>query len=425
MKKTSLLVGLFVFSLAAAAQQSGKANPSPSGASGQSTVQGCVVGSVVTSSYVLTDEHTGEIYLLRGNEPLLKENVGHDVLITGIASAIRPSNRKGSIGYISPSEPNRTGDSSAEAGQKALNFEVTYIHSVADRCAQSSESQKAAIAASQAALGSVSGRRNALEPKVGSQAQAQPQANQQVTTPPVEPGPTQAATGKTGNEGSAMPVTTTGSAGHVTPGVETEAGKAQAPGRQTGLGSASAPVEANRPGAPPTPEQTAQNPADAERITSSAQRAEINNSGHQLGVNAQPNYQQNAAQQTRQANRTVTGAENSAQLPGASQHMESGRREREERAAERQHAQPTLIGCLQRGSGKDARGFFLTERSSGTRYRLSAAPEELKDHVNHLVEVVGKPAKGDGRSGAVAAGNEAAFDVSGVQDLAPACGAGH
>jgi hypothetical protein len=42
----------------------------------QSSIQGCLMGSDTTSSYVLTDENTGEIYLLQGNDSLLKQNVG-------------------------------------------------------------------------------------------------------------------------------------------------------------------------------------------------------------------------------------------------------------------------------------------------------------------------------------------------------------
>lgn len=146
-------------------------------------------------------------------------------------------------------------------------------------------------------------------------------------------------------------------------------------------------------GTPPVPEQTAQNPADAERMAQGAQRAELENQ-HQLGVNAQPDY---------------------AQIPDP--HRPQG----EEQTVEETH--PTLVGCLQQGAGE--RQFLLIEQRSGTRFRLNGPPEELKNHVNHLVELVGRPANAEETAKAAAGVNEPGFEVSGVQDLAPTCGAGH
>ncbi len=327
----------------------------------QSTIQGCLIGSEVTSSFALTDEHTGEIYLLQGNDSLLKQNVGHEVMITGTATAIRPSDKKGTIGYISPSEPHRTA-TSASAGQKTVEFEVMDIKPLANTCAQQTESQKTAIAASQDV---VRNNPNATEPKVGYSAQA-PQ-RQSGSRPAAPSGPPEAVPGKTGNEGHAFSATTTATAGQVTPGMQTPAGRAEASGKPVHSGQASA------PGAPPTAEQTAQNPAAAERIASSAERAEINNSQHQLGVNAQPNYNLTAQQQTERADQAVGmgNAKNQSELPGATQHPAGRRQEREQRAAEHEKTEPTLIGCLSR-SGKSGHEFFLTEQKSGTRYRLDA-----------------------------------------------------
>jgi hypothetical protein len=76
---------------------------------------------------------------------------------------------------------------------------------------------------------------------------------------------------------------------------------------------------------------------------------------------------------------------------------------------------------MQQGSNQHE--FILREQKSGTRYRLNGAPEELKIHVNHLVELVGKPTEEKEASKAVAGGPKPGFDVSGVQDLAPTCGA--
>jgi hypothetical protein len=114
--------------------------------------------------------------------------------------------------------------------------------------------------------------------------------------------------------------------------------------------------------------------------------------------------------------------QNGTELPGASQHINGGQRERELQAEERQQTHPTLVGCVV-NSGKSQ--FFLTEQRSGTQYRLQASPEQLKDHVNHLVEVVGKPAHPEGAAKSVAGRDEQAFEVSGIQDLAPTCGAAH
>jgi len=178
-------------------------------------------------------------------------------------------------------------------------------------------------------------------------------------------------------------------------------------------------------GAPPAPEQAAQNSSDAERIASSAQRPEVNNSQHQLGVNAQPNYSRSAQQQTAKATQPLTANEqhpnDRTELPGASQHINGGERQREQQARKQHQAQPTLVGCLVSSGLKPE--YFLKEQTSGTRYRLDATADQLKDHVNHLVEVVGTPANREGKSNSVAANSEAVFNVTGVQDLAPTCGA--
>jgi len=414
MRKLALSVSILLFATGSLAQQARKTSDAS-----QSTIQGCVMGSAVTSSYVLTDEHTGEIYLLRGNDSLLKQNVGHEVLMSGSATSIR-SDKKGSIGYISPIEPHRTATSSY-AGQKALNFEVTQIEPVADTCAQQSESQKAAIAASQAVLGTVSKNSTATEPRVGYSAQGPPKPEQNPAASSVPPLP---AAGKTGNIGDTHGVSTTASAGQVTPGFQTEAGKEQAPGKQTDVNQN---LELRQqpnaaPGAAPNQEQTAQNPGAAERIASSAQRAEISNSQHQLGVNAEPNYQQSAQQHTERANQPVAEQRAQTGLPGASQHTAGGQRERQQQAEEHHKAEPTLVGCLSQ-SDTSGKKFFLKEQNSGTRYRLSASRQELNDHLNHLVEVVGKPIQDKGAARGIAGSAELAFDVAGIRDLAPTCGA--
>lgn len=145
-------------------------------------------------------------------------------------------------------------------------------------------------------------------------------------------------------------------------------------------------------------------------------------------MNAQPDYRQSAEQQTQSANQPISGYEqnrnpqNGTELPGASQQMKA-QPEREKQAEEHQREQPTLVGCLVSGAEGSEHGFFLAEKKSGARYRLKGSEAELKDHLNHLVEVVGKPESGERGSKAVAAKGEAVFDVGGIQDLAPTCGA--
>ncbi len=205
-----------------------------------------------------------------------------------------------------------------------------------------------------------------------------------------------AATGKIGNKGEVQPVTSTASAGVTTPGFETQAGTAQRPGDQTNVaegGARPAGQTSAAPGAPVPAEQIGQNSASAERIASSAERAEINNSQHQLGVNAQPNYSQSAQQQTARANQ----AANTGSVKQSS---------------------PALTGCLT----NTAQGYVLTEQNSGATHRLRASGDMLKDHVNHLVEVTTKQS-GAGNSGAVAGGDSSLLPVTGIRDLAPTCSA--
>ncbi len=479
-------------------------SPSPTWHFSQSAVQGCVMGSAVTGQFVLTDENTGQIYLLQGNEPELKAQVGREAVITGTATPM--ASQQGAVGYQRPSAAT-TGGATQLAGKAALNFNVTFVQRVADQCSRSTQSQKDAIAASEAALGSVqTNNRSALEPRIGYVAQKQSgntllgcingAGNHFVLTQPQErrsyrllgnPGQLadnvgrlvqvsgyiiagtgaqqesprfqvsqlqavedsctyqappgmlpQPATGKTGNQGDAFNVTDTSSIGYVTPGNETQAGRFQEPGRETGLIAGGVPQPQNQTaadGAPLIAEQTAQNPVAALRYRDAAALSELSNAQQQLGVNAQPDYSQVQPQQ-QSLERTNKAAQQgqayprnrnsqTAPLPGASQTMNYPRetvQKRARAAAEHHETQPTLVGCLT-GSGHD---FVLREQNSGAQYRLNATPEELKDHVNHLVELVGKPDNRQGATPAVAESKKPVFAVTGVRDLAPTCGAeGH
>jgi hypothetical protein len=141
-------------------------------AGSESTIQGCVLGSMVRSQFILTDETTGRTYLLQGNDPELKAQVGHEVAMTGMASPI-PNQAKGGIGYHNPSAP--TAGATRLAGRgAATNFTVTDIERLANQCGRHAQNQRKVIAASEAALGSVNtDDRSALEPQIGYAAQSQ------------------------------------------------------------------------------------------------------------------------------------------------------------------------------------------------------------------------------------------------------------
>ncbi len=83
-------------------------------------------------------------------------------------------------------------------------------------------------------------------------------------------------TGKTGNEGVAIPDTTTGTAGETTPGYQTEAGIAQQPGTHTEPSTPGAKANPrSAPGAPPDWEKAGENPRNANTMAEAAQRAEM------------------------------------------------------------------------------------------------------------------------------------------------------
>ncbi len=89
-------------------------------------------------------------------------------------------------------------------------------------------------------------------------------------------------TGKTGNAGDTVPVTTTATAGYTTPGVQTEAGEAQQPGNQSQPGPPAAP-ERKRPGAPPSSEQPGQSRQEANVNAEAVTRTEVE-PGQALGT---------------------------------------------------------------------------------------------------------------------------------------------
>lgn len=90
--------------------------------------------------------------------------------------------------------------------------------------------------------------------------------------------------GKTGQDADAVPVTSNRSAGETTPPSDVDRNRVPSPPRA-------------QPGQPPVPENTAQNPAAADRMAIAAQRAEIGTPNGTVGVPAQPGTGTLASQQ--------------------------------------------------------------------------------------------------------------------------------
>lgn len=90
--------------------------------------------------------------------------------------------------------------------------------------------------------------------------------------------------GKAGQEATAVPVTSNRSVGETTPPADVERSRVAARSAQ--------------PGQPPVPEDTAQNPAAADRMAVAAQRAEIGTHNGTVGVPARPGTGTLASQQS-------------------------------------------------------------------------------------------------------------------------------
>ncbi len=81
----------------AGAQSGASGQMGQSTASGHTTVEGCLNGS--NNSYTLTDKN-GNTYQLTGDTAKLSEHVGHEVKITGTASAAGSSANGGTTGAM-------------------------------------------------------------------------------------------------------------------------------------------------------------------------------------------------------------------------------------------------------------------------------------------------------------------------------------
>lgn len=447
----------------------------------QSTIEGCLVGS--GDRYILTDEHAGTIYLLSGNEALLKGHVGQQVAITGVANNIEPSNRPGQPGYINPSAPDSEGAAGTRAGAKSKSFEVQYVQQEAAQCQKTNAAQANGIAASNAMLGTVANGNSGAAPRVGytagqenglqgclsggpgnymlsqahlrrqykvegDQGKLQPQVGHLVQlTGNLQPGEApvfkaddvrqlaascnyqsnespQATAGKTGNSGDQVPVSSTASAGSVTPGVQTQAGETQNPKDQAALnpGGAKPPHNDTEKNGAPTPnEQIGQDRASAERISKAAHKGEVG--GYQsgnYGLNGNaPDYspakgRPPATQSAAQGNAPGSAAENTQNQKG--QGSEGGMAANRDQKPDR----TTLTGCLE--GSKNGHEFTL-RTEDGRRVRLQSNREDLKDHLNHTVQIVGEQGGSSAQHKAVAGHNgEQRFTVDGINDLAPACG---
>ena len=446
----------------------------------QSTIEGCLVGS--GDRYVLTDMHQGTIYLLSGNDSLLKGHVGQQVAMTGVAGNIEPSNRPGQPGYINPNQPDTSGEAGTREGSKTKTFQVQYVQKEAGQCQNTSASQANAIAASNASLGSVANNSNATEPQTGytaggdnglqgclsggpgnymlsqpalrrhyqvegNDSQLQAQVGHTVRlTGHLQPGESpvfqadgvqqlaascnyqtnespQATSGKTGNSQDEVPVTTTASAGTPTPGYQTQAGQAQQPGSATGLNAGGAtppPDNTEKNGAPVPNEQIGQDRASAERISNAAHMGEVGgyeSGNYGLNGNA-PNYSQAKGQPPASQSGQENNAPGSATVNTQNQKGQGS----EGGMAPNRDAKPnrtTLTGCL-KGS-KNGHEFTLATKD-GRHVSLQSTQEDLKNHLNHTVQIIGEQGNFSPQHSGIAGRNGGGmFLVDGVNDLAPTC----
>jgi hypothetical protein len=101
--------------------QSSSAGQSSAGGGSETTVQGCLSGS--NGSYTISDKN-GTTYQLTGDTAKLSEHVGHEVKVTGTASA---------AGSTSPSSGgSAAGASSGSASQQSL--QISSVKHVSKTC---------------------------------------------------------------------------------------------------------------------------------------------------------------------------------------------------------------------------------------------------------------------------------------------------
>lgn len=229
------------------------------------------------------------------------------------------------------------------------------------------------------------------------------------------------ATGKTGEEGTQFNVTTTRNPRESTPGVETQHGVQQNPSikerpQKYGANSGGGPQMTASQGAPVPPNANPDNPDNAQKIANAAQQAELSNSQAVLGVNAQPNYSNSQNPQANAQAVANTAQQDRGQTAAGDATNPKGGAQQPGQNAQAQGTAPVFTGCLTQ-SGKD---FWLAEKSSNERFKIAGDTSKLKDHVNHMVQIIGNktgtfgPAVG-------ASGDTQTIQLQAVQDTAPTC----
>jgi hypothetical protein len=232
------------------------------------------------------------------------------------------------------------------------------------------------------------------------------------------------ATGKTGPQHEAMNVTSTQNPRQTTPGVQTERGVEQNPSNPTrpqkygANAGGSAPLTASQ-GAPANPNANPDNPESAQRIANAAQQSELSNSQATLGVNAQPNYSNSqnpqanaqATANTAQQERGQAAAGDAANPKGGAQ--QSGQNAQQ---ASSTGSAPVFTGCLTQSGNS----YVLTEKSSNEKFKIAGDTSKLKDHVNHMVQIVGNKTGTFGPAVGTS-GDYQTLTVQAIQDAAPTC----
>jgi len=97
-------------------------------ASGQATVQGCLQGS--SGSFTLTSD-SGTTYQLQGDTSKLSKHVGHEVAITGSASAAGASTPSSAT---SPSSTSAGASTSAGTSGSSQTLNVEKVKHISETC---------------------------------------------------------------------------------------------------------------------------------------------------------------------------------------------------------------------------------------------------------------------------------------------------
>jgi hypothetical protein len=119
-----LTIGLMCGSLALAQDSPGgqMTNPNNRSSAGANAIQGCLGGS--NGNYTLTEDDTGTVLNLSGDEGRFQKHVGHEVAVTGK-----------SMGNAGASSSGTSQDqSSASSGVSGTSFKVSHINMISKQC---------------------------------------------------------------------------------------------------------------------------------------------------------------------------------------------------------------------------------------------------------------------------------------------------